>query len=100
MHRQKVARTLNGFDQRRLKMFLLKLLAHSAHQIVPKFLAALLVNAFVADDSEFARSRHDEDEHGVALFRAMHSQAVKLVAREIERISLGFTALDVNPNLA
>src|SRR4051794_16180770 len=84
--REQSACALNSFHQRIGERFTLEVLAHRRDEAVPEFDAAFLVNAFVADDRELPRPWRDKDEDGVSFRGVRHSEFVKLLRREFERI--------------
>ena len=73
---------------------------HCSHNTLPEFLAAFLVDRFIADYGEFMRPGRNENEHGIALACFIHSQSTKFFLRRDQWVCLQLAALDVNANLA
>jgi len=97
---QQFADLLNGFDDSMAKFFVLKMRAHHIDNSLPEFLAAFLVNRFVADHGEFMRAGRDENKHGIALACLVHAEPVKFLLGSSQRIGIQLAALNVNANLA
>jgi hypothetical protein len=76
------------------------MVAHLSDQPLPQFLAAFLVNRFVADDRKLVRARRDEDENGVSFRRFLHPEPVKSFLRRRQRIDLQLAALNENADLS
>ena len=89
---------LDCFDEGVAEFFVSKMLAHSIDQSLPKLIAAIFMNGFVADDGKLMRSRRNEDKNGVALGRLMHAKPVKFLLRRDEWITGELSTLNVNVN--
>ncbi len=100
MRGQQFADFLNRLDDSATEFLALKMRAHSFHNTPPEFLAAFLMNRFVADNREFVRSRRYENQHRIALTGLVHSEPLKFLLRNDQRIDRQFAALDINANLA
>jgi len=100
MRAEQFADLLNAFDDGATEFLLLEMLAHSIDNLLPEFLAALLVNRFVADHGEFMRPGRNENEHGIALACFIHPQSMKFFLRRDQWVCVQLAALDVNANLA
>ena len=100
MRRQHLADFLDGFGDSAAKLLVLKMRPHSTNDLPPELLAAFFVNRFIADDSEFVRSRRYENQHGIAFASFVHSETLKLFLCNDQRIGAQFAALNVNANLA
>src|SRR6266480_2154663 len=96
MREQQLADFLDAFDDGVTEFLPLKMPAHSIDNSMPEFLAAFLVNRFVADHGEFMRPGRNENEHGVALACFMHPQLMKFFLRNNQRIGVQFPTLDKN----
>src|SRR5436190_19415605 len=74
--------------------------AHFIHNVLPEFFAAFFVNRLVADNGEFVGPRRYENKNGVALPGLGHSETLKFLLRNDQRIGIQFSALNINANLA
>ena len=99
MRGQNLADFVNRFCKRLAEVFILKMNAHSIHDVLPEVLATFFVNRFIADNGELVRSRRYENQYGIALTRLVHSESLKLFLRNNQRIGFGFAPLDIDPNL-
>jgi hypothetical protein len=99
MHRQQSPGCLYRLEQRLGKIFPQKMLAHSTHEFLPEFFAALFMDAFVTHDGEFLRPRRDEDQDRVALGRFLHPELNEFFLCSFERIFLEGPSLEENPDL-
>ena len=100
MGAEQFADFLNAFDYGATEFLLLEMLAHCIDNLLPEFLAAFLVNRFIADDGEFMRPGRNENEDGIALACFMHPQSMKFFLRRDQWVCVQLAALDVNANLA
>ena len=100
MRGQHLANFANRFCQGMAEFFILKMSAHSIHNMLPELFAAFFVNRFIADNGEFVRSRRYENQHGIAFPSFVHSQSLKLFLPNDQRIGVEFTALDIDANFA
>jgi hypothetical protein len=75
------------------------MLAHSGNKILPEFVAAFLVNAFVADHRKLLRARRHKNQDGISLGGFLHSELEKFLLRPFQRILLEFPALEKNADL-
>ena len=90
---------LDGFYQCITELLILKMSPHFFYNALPEFIAAFLVNRFVADDCQFVSTRHDKNEHRIALARLVHTEPMKLPLCCNERITIQFATQDQNANL-
>ena len=74
--------------------------AHQINNSLPEFFTAFLVNRFVAYDSKLMGARRDKNEHGVAVARFVHAEALKFLVRNNQRIGIQLSTLNVNADLA
>src|SRR5215471_14683872 len=72
---------------------------HSFDDALPEFIAAFLVNRFVANDRQFMSARRHKDQHRIAFARLVHTEPMKLPLRRSKGITLQFASLDQNANL-
>jgi len=75
MLRQQVARLLHAVDDARREFGFAKVAGHGVRQLPPKFIAALRMNAFIADDGKLVRAGGHENQHAVPFGRLVHAQA-------------------------
>ena len=61
MRPQQLADFVNSFYERLTEILILKMNAHSTHNVLPEFFAAFFVNRLVANDGELVRSRRQEN---------------------------------------
>jgi len=73
---------------------------HQINNSLPEFFTELLVNGFVAYDSELMRARRDKNEHGVAIARFLHAEPLKFLLRNNQRVAIQLSTLNVNADLA
>ncbi len=100
MRGQQFADLLNGFDNGMAKFLVLKMRAHHVNNSLPELFAAFLVDRFVANYGKLMRAGRDENEHGIAFARFVHSEPVKFLLRSNQRIGIQLAALNVNADLA
>jgi hypothetical protein len=100
MRGQHLANFLSRLYQRVAEFFTLKMGAHTIDNVLPKLLTALFVNRFVADNSEFVHAWRYENQHRIALGGVVHSEALKFLLSNDQRIHIQFSALNKNANLA
>jgi hypothetical protein len=100
MRGQYSADFINRFDQRVAEVLILKMDAHSIHNVLPELFAAFFVNRLVADDGEFVRPGRYENKDGVALASLVHSETLKFLLGSCHRIRLEPAALNINANFA
>ena len=81
MRAEQFADLLNAFDDGVTEFLVLEMRAHCIDNALPEFLAAFLVNRFVAYHGEFMRPGRNENEHGIALPCFMHPQSMKFFLR-------------------
>src|SRR5205823_3237085 len=55
--------------------------------------------AFVADDRELPRARHDKDQHGIPLARFFHAELPEFLLGNRQRVSFQTPPLNENANL-
>jgi len=72
---------VNRLDQSVAKLLILKMGPHSVHNALPKFVAAFLVNRFVADYGELVRAWRYKNQNRIALPLRMHTQLMKFFLR-------------------
>ena len=99
MRAEQFAYLLNAFDDGVTEFLVLKMRAHCIYNPLPEFIAAFLVNRFVADYGEFMCPGRNENEHRIALACFIHLQSMKFFLRRDQWICLQLAALDVNANL-
>jgi hypothetical protein len=75
------------------------MLAHSGNKILPEFVAAFLVNAFVADHRKLLRARCHKNQDGISLGGFLHSELEKFFLRSLQCVLLKFPALEENADL-
>src|SRR2546423_5847575 len=73
---------------------------HLLDQLLPEFLATLLVNAFVADHRKFLRARCDKDQDRIPFLRLVHPELDEFLLRSFQRVLLEFPALKENADLS
>lgn len=100
MGRQHPAEFINRFCERLAEFLILKVNAHSIHNVLPELFAAFFVNRLVTNNSELVRPRRYENEDGVALAGLVHSQALKFLARDLQRRGAQLAALNKDANFA
>jgi hypothetical protein len=100
MHGQHLADFVNRFCERVAEFFILKMDAHSIHNVLPELFAAFFVNRLVADNGKFVGPRRDENKDGVALAGLVHSETLKFLLGNRHRIRLESAALNINANFA
>lgn len=100
MRGQHLAEFVNRFRQGMTEFFILKMAAHSIYNVPPELLAAFFVNRFVANNGELVCARRYENQHGIALAGLVHSETLKFLLCNDQRIGAQFSALNVNANLA
>ena len=99
MTRQEPSRFFNAVHDGFGELFLTEEPAHSSDEFLPKGVAALLMNAGVANDREFAGFGREEKENAVAMTCFRHAHRGKMF------LGRGFGFLDVahgnkNPDFA
>src|SRR5436853_277128 len=99
MHGQHAPNLLNRFDQRMTELLGFKMRAHSFYNALPELFAAFVMDRFIANNGEFMHARRDENQHGVALARLVHTKPMKLLPRRKEGITFQPAELDQNANL-
>ena len=100
MRRQHLADFINRFGERVAEFLILKMDAHSIHNVLPELFAAFFVNRFVADNGELVGPRRYENKYGVALASLVHCETLKFLLRNHHRIGVEFAALNINANFA
>jgi hypothetical protein len=75
------------------------MLAHSGNKILPEFVPAFLVNAFVADHGKLLRARRHKNQDGIPLGGFLHSELEKFFLRSLQGVLLEFPALQKDTNL-
>ncbi len=100
MSAEQSANLLNAFEDSVTEFLVLKMGAHRIYNPLPEFLAAFLVNRFIADHGEFMCPGCNENEHRIALPCFMHPQSMKFSLRRDQRVCVQLAALDVNANFA
>jgi hypothetical protein len=100
MLRQERPGGFHCLEQGLRKIFPQKMLAHPSYELLPEFLAALFVDAFIAHHRELLHARRDEDQNRVALGRFLHPELDEFFLGPFERIFLEFSSLKKNPNLS
>src|SRR5205807_9285524 len=100
MRSERFARFLDRVHQRVTEFFVTEMLAHSVDESLPKLLAALFMDRFVAHDGEFMRAGRHEDEDRVSLRRFVHAEPMKFPLSGDKWIDGQFAALNENANLA
>ena len=100
MSAEQSANLPNAFDDGVIEFLVLKMGAHRIYNPLPEFLAAFLVNRYVADHGEFMRPGRNENEYGVALACFMHPQSMKFSLRRDQWVRVQLASLDVNANFA
>src|SRR5436190_6202947 len=73
--------------------------AHFIHDVLPELFAAFFVNRLVADNGEFVGPWRYKNKNGIALAGLGHSETLKFVLRNDQRIGIQFSALNINANL-
>src|SRR5205807_1856230 len=100
MRSERFAGFANRFHQRVTEFFVTEMLAHSVNESLPKLLAALFMDRFVAHDGEFVRAGRHENENRIALRRFVHAKSVKSLCGWAQWIDIQLAALDENADLA
>jgi hypothetical protein len=90
----------NRFRDCVAEFFILKMNAHSIHNVLPELVGASFVDRFVANNSELVRAWRYKNQHSIALAGFVHSQSLKFFLRNDQRIGAQFAALNINANLA
>jgi hypothetical protein len=75
------------------------MLAHSTDELLPESIAALCMDAVVADHREFLGARRDENQDAIALFRFLHPKLNEFLLGAQQWIFFEHPALEENPNL-
>src|SRR6478609_6237027 len=75
------------------------MLAHSGDELLPELIAALCMDAVVADHREFLRARRDKNQDAIALFRFLHPKLNEFLLSAQQWIFFEYPALEENPNL-
>lgn len=90
---------LNRLDDGVTEFLVPKMRAHSLDKALPELFAAFFVDRFVAHDGKLVRAGCDENEHGVALARLVHSQPMEFFLRCDQWIDIQLPTLNINANL-
>lgn len=90
----------NRIDDRIREPFRPEVFAHFRHNPFPQFIAAMFVNAFIAEDRKLVNPRRDKNQHPVTRFRLLHTEPLKSVLRRRQDVLLEFASLNINPDLA
>src|SRR5215813_10220181 len=98
MLRQYRPNLIERFDQRLTELLVPEMRANSLHDVMPEFVAALLVNRFVANHRKLVNTRGDKNKHGIVLAGLVHPEPVKIPLRGDERITVQLSTLDQNAN--
>jgi len=91
---------VNGFGKRLAEFFMLKVSPHPVDNALPELFAALVVNRFVTDNSEFVCSWCYKNKDAVALPRFVHCEMLKFLLGNHYRIGVEFSALNIDTYLA
>jgi len=100
MRGQQFADFPDAFDDGVAKLFVLKMSPHPTYNVLPELLAAPFVNRFITNNCELVGSRRYENQHGIALAGLVHSETLKFLLRNLQRIGAQFAALNINANFA
>src|SRR2546423_14070043 len=73
---------------------------HLLDQLLPEFLATLLVNAFVADHRKFLRAGCDKDQDCIPFPRLVHPELDKFLLGPPQGVFFEFSALKENADLS
>src|SRR5262245_37400430 len=84
----------NGFHQRITKLLVPEMRADSFHDTLPEFVAAFLVNRFIANDGKLMSTRRDINEHRIALTGLVHTETMELLLCRDEWITIQLSPLD------
>lgn len=58
-------------------------MVHCGDNALPEFIAAFLMNRFIAHNGELMNTRRDKNEHRITLARLVHSEPMKFLLRRI-----------------
>ena len=72
---------LDRFDDCMAEFLVLKMRAHSIDKSLPELFAAFFMNRFIAHHGKLMRAGHDENEHGIAFARFVHTEPMKFLLR-------------------
>ena len=100
MRGQQFADFLDRLDQRVTELLILKMRPHVFGDLLPEYVAAFLVDRFVANNGELVRTRRHENQHRITLARFVHIEPMKLPLCRNERITFQFSTLNKGANLA
>jgi len=89
----------NRLSERVGEIFCLEMLSHRLDQLLPKLVAASLVDSAIADHRKLLCARCDEDEDTISLPRRGHAEFLELFPRR-DHCVIELAALDENANLA
>jgi hypothetical protein len=90
---------LDRFDDCVAEFPVLKMRAHSIDKPLPELFAAFFMNGFIAHHGKLMRAGRDENEHGIALARFVHTESIKFFLRSNQWIDTQLAPLNINPNL-
>jgi hypothetical protein len=74
--------------------------AHPDNEILPKLLAAFLVDAVIADHREFLSARRHKNQNGVAFGRLLHPKLDKFFLGAFQSIFFESSSLKKHPDLS
>lgn len=99
MRGQHFADFVDRLDQRVTELLILKMASHVFCDLLPEYIAAFLVDRFVANNGELVCARRHENQHRVTLARFVHMEPMKLPLCRNKRIAFQFATLDQDANL-
>ena len=100
MRGQRAANIVNRFDQSVGELFVSEMFAHMIGEALPQFIAALLMDRFVADDRELMGAGRNENQNVRVPVVLMKAEPLKSSSGCDQRVVFQLTALNKNANLA
>ncbi len=100
MRGQYLANFVDRCCQRVAELLVLKMDAHFSNGVLPELIATLFVDRHITNNSEFLCSWRNKNQHRVARPRFVHSQPLKFLLRNAQRVIIESSTLDENAYLA
>src|SRR5690349_8154442 len=98
MHGQRPANLVDRLGQCVSEFLISEMFPHSGNEILPQFVATLLMDGFVADNREFVGAGGNENENVIALGVFVQSETMKPLLRGNHRIAVQLSSLKKNVN--
>ena len=70
---------LDRFHDCVAEFLVLKMRAHSIDKSLPELFATFFMNRFIAHHGKLMRAGHNENEHGIAFARFVHTEPMKFL---------------------